>query len=492
MLLTLALLGFITFVIWRLLADEENTLDQLPGPPRRPIIGCALEFLKISPRELFLKMRQYKKEYGDRYVIKMMKRRILHLSNEKDVEVVLSHSRNIKKSKPYTFLEAWLGTGLLLSSGAKWHRRRKILTPTFHFNILKSFTVVMKEKSRSLVETLNNLEGTEVNLLPVISDYTLYTICETAMGTQLDADKSSKTLEYKTAILEIGNLLLGRLTRVWLHNEYLFKKFPIGRRFENCLEKVHSFADDVIMERKKNWKPGQSEFTEDDVSIGGKKRYAMLDLLLEAENKGEIDLEGIREEVNTLMFEGHDTTAMAIVLGLMLIADHEEVQDRIFEECQKILGDSDRTPTMSDLADMKYLEAVIKETLRLYPSVPFIAREITEDFMLDDLPVKKGSEVSIHIYDLHRRPDLFPEPDAFIPDRFLSGAPMHPYAFVPFSAGPRNCIGQRFAMLEMKCVFSAICRNFRLAPKVQGYRPALLADMLIRPEGPVYVKFSRR
>lgn len=123
------------------------------------------------------------------------------------------------------------------------------------------------------------------------------------MGTQLDADKSSKTLEYKSAILEIGNLLLGRLTRVWLHNEYLFRKFPIGRRFENCLEKVHSFADGVIMERKKNWKPGQSDFTEDDISVGGKKRYAMLDLLLEAENKGEIDLEGIREEVNTFMFE---------------------------------------------------------------------------------------------------------------------------------------------------------------------------------------------
>uniref|UniRef100_A0A2H1VHC9 SFRICE019005.2 n=1 Tax=Spodoptera frugiperda TaxID=7108 RepID=A0A2H1VHC9_SPOFR len=210
------------------------------------------------------------------------------------------------------------------------------------------------------------------------------------MGTQLDSDSSTKTQEYKTAILQIGGLLMGRLTRVWLHNEYIFRKFPIGKQFEKCLEKVHSFADNVIMERKKNWTPGQSDVVEDEV--GGKKRLAMLDVLLEAERKGEIDLEGIREEVNTFMFEfqGHDTTAMALVFGLMLLADHPEVQlqERIYEECQTILGDSDTTPTMSDLAEMKYLEAVIKETLRLYPSVPFIAREVTEDFMLGYLNEK--------------------------------------------------------------------------------------------------------
>lgn len=140
------------------------------------------------------------------------------------------------------------------------------------------------------------------------------------MGTQLDSDKSSSTVEYKSAIMEIGSLLLSRLTRVWLHNEYLFRKLPIGKRFEKCLHHVHSFADNVIMERKKNWKPGQGAFTgDDDVYIGGKRRLAMLDLLLEAENKGEIDLEGIREEVNTFMFEvivfGHGELLCDVIIN---------------------------------------------------------------------------------------------------------------------------------------------------------------------------------
>ncbi|XP_075979842.1 cytochrome P450 4C1-like [Anticarsia gemmatalis] len=490
MLFTITLLVIIGYVAWRLL-QEENPLDKLPGPPRKPIVGCAFEFIGMTPQGLFKRMRHYAKVFGDRYVVKVMSRRILHIHSVKDVEIVLAHSKNIQKSKPYTFLEAWLGTGLLLSTGSKWHRRRKILTPTFHFNILKNFAVVMEERSRVLVEKLKPLDGLDVSLMPVISDYTLVTICETAMGTQLDSDKSTAALKYKSAIMEIGSLLLSRLTRVWMHNEFLFRQLPTGRKFKKCLNTVRSFADNVIMERKKDWKPGQGDFS-GDADIGTKKRLAMLDLLLEAENKGEIDMEGIREEVNTFMFEGHDTTAMALVLGLMLIADHEEIQERIYEEVNSILGDSDRAVTMADLAEMKYLEAVIKETLRLYPSVPFIARTITEDFMLDDLKIVKGSEVAVHIYDLHRREDLYTNPEEFRPERFLNGEVIHPYAFVPFSAGPRNCIGQRFAMLEMKTVLSSICRNFKVYPRVKGARPEMVADMLLRPADPVQVKFVKR
>ncbi|KAG6452051.1 cytochrome P450 4C1 [Manduca sexta] len=484
-----ALLGFF---IWKLVVDDkESPLDKLPGPPRKPIIGASLEFLRMdtSAGDLFLKMRCYAKEYGDRYVVKVFKRRILHVYGVKDVEVVLAHSRNITKSKPYTFLQPWLGTGLLLSAGSKWHRRRKILTPAFHFNILKYFCEVIKEKSRDLVERLKKMTGEDVELMPVVSDFTLYTICETAMGTQLDSDKSAAVVKYKNAILQIGDLLLSRLTKVYLHKEFIFRNLPIGRQFEKCLDVVHSFANGVIMDRKKN---RVIKNTEDEDALGRKKRLAMLDLLLEAEAGGEIDLEGIQEEVNTFMFEGHDTTAMALTFGLMLLADDERVQKCIYEELQGIFGDSDRQPTMAELAEMKYLEAVIKETLRLYPSVPFIAREITETFKLDDLEVPKGSEVAVHIYDLHRREDLYSEPLVFRPERFLDGELKHPYGFVPFSAGPRNCIGQRFAMIEMKCVLSEICRSFTLQAREKGWRPKLMADMVLRPAEPIYVKFIKR
>lgn len=492
MIWAVVLLIIFIFLIWKALEDEENPLDSLPGPERKPIIGATLRFVNLNTREMFIKLREYHAMYGTRYVVKIFKRRILHLSNERDVEVVLSHSKNIKKSKPYTFLSPWLGSGLLLSTGFKWHSRRKILTPTFHFNILKSFLEIIKDKSCDLVKRLEEYRGEEVDLMPVISDFTLFTICETAMGTQLDSDKSAETSEYKMAILQIGSLLLDRLTKVWLHNDFIFRQFTVGRKFQKCLKQVHSFAHNVIVERKRQRASGRDPTVVAEDVFGRKKRLAMLDLLLEAEEKNEIDFEGIMDEVNTFMFEGHDTTAVALTFSLMLVAEDDQVQDRIYKELQGIFGDSDRRPTISDVAEMKYLEAVVKETLRLYPSVPFIAREITEDFMLDDLKIKKGSEVAVHIYDLHRRKELFSDPEKFLPDRFLNGELKHPYSFVPFSAGPRNCIGQRFATLEMKCVLSEICRSFRLEPRTKGWRPTLVAEMLLRPNEPIHVKFIKR
>ncbi|CAG5059059.1 unnamed protein product [Parnassius apollo] len=387
--------------------------------------------------------------------------------------IVLSHSRNISKTKPYTFLQPWLGTGLLTSTGSKWHQRRKILTPTFHFNILKNFSKVFEKKSRNLVHRLKQMSEGYVDVFAVISDFTLYTICETAMGTQLDFDKSRSSVEYIESIKQIGNHFVKRLTKFWLHPDLVFYQTTVGKQFVKCLNIVHSFADNVIMERKKKQINHEDclliQNFDNDAEQGTKKRPAFLDLLIEAENKGEINVEGIREEVNTFMFE-----------------------EKIYEECKTIFGDTDRTPSWSDLTEMKYLEATVKEILRLYPSVPFIGRKITEDFMLGDVLVKKGVEVLVHIYNVHRREDIYPEAEAFKPERFLSGEVRHPYAFIPFSAGPRNCIGQRFAIQEMKCALSEICRHFKLVPKTKGAIPTLKFDIVLRSVDPIYVKFVLR
>ncbi|CAH2049597.1 unnamed protein product, partial [Iphiclides podalirius] len=472
----------VLFLVWKYIIDSDP-LDQLPGPTRLPYIGSVLTFFGVKYNDLFPLMQSFPKKYGYRYMIKVFGRRILHVYNVEDVEIVLSHTKNISKSKPYTFLQPWLGTGLLLSTGGKWHRRRKILTPTFHFSILRNFSKIFEEKSRDLVKRLKEMPTEQyLDVLAVISEFTLYTICETAMGTRLDTDKSKAAVEYKESIKIIGNQVIIRLTRFWLHMDFVFYRTSLGGQFVKCLEVVRSFADNVIKERRKQVaNPGRGF----DDKLDSKKRQALLDLLLEAESKGEIDVDGIREEVNTFMFEGHDTTAMALAFGLMLLADHEEIQEKIHEECKGIFGESDRTPSWADLAEMKYLDATIKEILRLYPSVPFIGRVVTEDFMLGDLEVRKGAELLVHIYELHRRPDLFPDPDEFRPERFLGGV-----AFLYLT----SClyVGQRFAMQEMKCALSEICRHFRLFPKSRGARPALKADIILRPVDPMYVKFVPR
>ena len=111
------------------------------------------------------------------------------------------------------------------------------------------------------------------------------------------------------------------------------------------------------------------------------------------------------------------------------------------EELDQVFGDSDRSCTMKDAAQLKYLELCIKEALRLYPSVPNIERTLSEDVELDQYKLAAGTSIFLHFYALHRHEDFFPDPLTFKPERFLSDTGKHPYAFVPFSAGPRNCIG---------------------------------------------------
>ncbi|CAH0587872.1 unnamed protein product [Chrysodeixis includens] len=494
MLVEVLLASAVALVIWVLIfRSEENPLDKLPGPPKRPVIGNAWELFKYPPDKLLDLLVDSWKTYGNRFVFKILGIRVLHIAGPEDIEVVLSHTKNIKKSIFYRFLRDWLGDGLLLSTGTHWHARRKILTPTFHFNILKSFSIIMEEKVQDLVTMLKTKKGEPVDLMPMISDFTLYTICETAMGTKLDSDKTSTANDYKSAILEIGMVTLNRITRFWQHNDTIFNLTSQGRKFSKYLETAHAFADKVIMERKEGRALKQTIEAQDPVDgIGTKRRLAMLDLLLEAQEKGQIDIAGIKEEVNTFMFEGHDTTAMAITFGLMLLADHDDVQERVYEEVQSILVGAARPITLADLPEMKYLDAVIKEILRVYPSVPIIGRETVEDFMLGDVLVKKGSTVDVNIYLMHHNPALYPQPELFQPDRFLEGEARHPYAYVPFSAGPRNCIGQRYALQEMKITLSEIIRNFKLVPKVKGFRPTLKADLVLRPADPIYVKFLTR
>lgn len=165
----------------------------------------------------------------------------------------------------------------------------------------------------------------------------------------------------------------------------------------------------------------------------------MLDTLLAAEAKGEIDAEGIREEVDTFMFEGHDTTATGLVFIFFVLGQHKDVQQKVYEEIKSVVDGTGGEPlNTADFNSMNYTDRVIKETMRLYPPVPFISRDLTDDIRLSSgHRVPKGTQCNLHIYDLHRDPEQFPNPDVFDPDRFLPEEceKRHPFAYVPFSAG---------------------------------------------------------
>ncbi|XP_045533139.1 cytochrome P450 4c3-like [Pieris brassicae] len=219
----------------------------------------------------------------------------------------------------------------------------------------------------------------------------------------------------------------------------------------------------------------------------------MLDLLLQNEKDGNID--AIREEVDTFLFEGHDTTASALCFLIVEIANDTTVQNKIYDELTHIFGDTKRAPTMDDLAEMKYLECCIKESLRLYPSVPMISRYMTKEMQFGNgCKIPAESVCIICVYDVHRLPNLYPETEKFIPERFLpeNTVDRHPFAYIPFSAGPRNCIGQKFAMLEIKPLISGLIRRFHVDPVTKTTDIRYKSDLVLRSTHPLYVQFKNR
>lgn len=168
-----------------------------------------------------------------------------------------------------------------------------------------------------------------------------------------------------------------------------------------------------------------------------------------------------------------------------MLGIYKDVQQRVFEEQQAIFGDDmSRDCTFADTLQMSYLERVICETLRLYPPVPLIARKLEEDVKLKSGPytVAKGTTVVVFQYMVHRRGDTYPEPEKFNPDNFLPDrtAKRHYYSYIPFSAGPRSCVGRKFAMLQLKVLLSNIIRNYSVSSNQTQKDFQLQGDIILK------------
>uniref|UniRef100_UPI003B673784 cytochrome P450 4C1-like n=1 Tax=Tribolium madens TaxID=41895 RepID=UPI003B673784 len=473
---------------------ELVDLGKLDGPSNFNIIIGNVLHLHTTPEGIFKKLRQFARDYYPVYQLRALHFPAACILAPEDFEAILSNPIHIEKSLVYYLLHNWLGTGLLTSGGQKWATRRKILTPAFHFSILQQFIAIFNEETDKLVDTLKQLSDQPIEITSHITQFTLKTIGETAMGTKFEFI-TQKQLEYKQAILEIGEVLLYRLLNSWLVYDFLNFFSPRRWKEKRLVKTLHTFTQNVITEREKTFEKIELPTEEHDVYIG-KKRLAMLDLLLTAKNEERtIDENGIREEVDTFMFEGHDTTSVALSFALMLLANHRNVQDQIVDEMVTILGDLRRKPTYSDLQEMKYLERAIKESLRLYPSVHFISRKLGEDFVTSNgLKLPKDTITHLHIYDLHHNPDLYPDPEKFDPDRFRpeNTQKRHPFAYLPFSAGPRNCIGQKFAMLELKAAICGVLSHFILEPVDTPESIILVVDLVLRTKNGIKIKFVPR
>ncbi|CAH1732100.1 cytochrome P450 4g15 [Aphis gossypii] len=500
--------------------------SKIPGSEGLPMLGNALDFMQ-DPHTIFDKIYERSFEFEKNSPIKMWigPRLLVFLTDPRDVEVILSSNVYIDKSPEYRLFEPWLGNGLLISTGDKWRAHRKLIAPTFHLNVLKSFVTLFNVNSRDTVSKLRKMGSSTFDIHDFMSECTVEILLETAMGVSKKTQKKSG-FEYAAAVMKMCDILHMRHTNLWLKSDFIFNFTKYAKEQVGLLDLIHGLTNNVLAKKKEDYLKKRSQIKEvsdipaaseevvetistpeveevpygnsfgqsaglkddldvEDDGIGEKKRVAFLDLLIEcAENGVVLSDEEVREQVDTIMFEGHDTTAAGSSFFLCLMGAHQDIQQKVVDELYTIFGDSDRPVTFQDTLQMKYLERCIMETLRMYPPVPIISRQIKENVKLasKDLTLPIGATIIIATFKIHRNEDTFPNPEVFNPDNFLpeKSASRHYYAYVPFSAGPRSCVGRKYAMLKLKIILSTILRNFKINSNLTEKDWKLQADIILK------------
>ncbi|GMS92663.1 hypothetical protein PENTCL1PPCAC_14838, partial [Pristionchus entomophagus] len=475
----------------------------IPGDEGLPFIGNVFEF-ELDPQVIPLislkRMNSMVKETGSQ----IMKLWFFHDNfyapiNGKTLKFILDSTEEITKGDEYSVFIPWLGTGLLTSTGAKWRSRRKMLTPTFHFTMLDGYVNTMNRHAKICVDILEDHVGQKQDIYPVVKMCALDIICETTMGKELDAQRQP----HQPYIEAIGNMMtLGTKMYIKPYLRLMFIRYLLGvqQQFNSSLAIAHTFTKSVCITRAKIYRGNHENVIAERTEALRKSEVepnnrAFLDMLLEQREKLGLTDEDIREEVDTFMFEGHDTTASAIAWAIWCFACNPVIQERVHQEIMEVLGDdTDRDLTRADMGKLSYLERCLKESMRLYPPVPSVSRRLQQDFQCGEFLLPRRANLFVSPFLLHRNESIYPNASQYDPDNFLPErvAARHAYDFVPFSAGPRNCIGQKFAQFEVNIVMSWLLRRFRFESDEPLESQKFATEVTLRPVNGINVFVHRR
>ena len=444
------------------------TLVDVPGAV--PLLGHLGAFRK-QPLEM---LTTWWRRHGDALRFRLG-RRALYLFSHPDLaeEVLVKQSdRFVKVYDPQrpTGLALVLGNGLVTSSGEVWKRHRRIIQPIFHRSRMAEMADRMAQVGEQRIAAWNGHAGGTIDIAAEMMQLALEVISQTmfsaSMTQHIDRISHALQVSIKHAFDSFSNPLFLPL---WVPTAR-------NREFHSVMQFLDGLMYGLLAERR------QSGAHHDD----------LLDLLLQARDeetgKGLTDQE-LRDEALTIFAAGHETTANALAWTWYLLATHPEVRARFHEEVDRVL--QGRTPNAEDLQQLPYTRAIFEESLRLYPPAPAVQRKAVTQTTVGGMLLPEGAFVLVGTYNLHRHPDFWPNPEEFRPERWLdSERASNRYAYMPFGAGPRTCVGLHFASVEGPLLLALIGRRYDLQLAQEKVEPYLMVTL--RPKGGIKMRLHSR
>jgi len=411
-----------------------------PMMPGAPFIGNAAIFMGANgiPVEFFEKAQR---ERGDVIHFKVMNRRFYLISNPDLVrEILVERVQDFHKveasSKKPRLLSRFLGNGILTADYEEWRPQRKLMQPFMHAKHIERYADTMGQMGERLLTRWQ--DGAERDIHEDMTQVTMWIIADTMFGISVE---HNATLESAVSSAQkiVINDLVSPLT-AWLRNSEAAK--------------TNSVLTDLV-----------KHFVAEHQTAPQSERQDLLSLLLATrdENGQPLSDEFLRNNILTMFFAGHETTANTLTWALYYLSQHPDILARLQHEVDTVL-DNGRVPTLADLPQLPYTLMVIKETMRIQPTVATIPRAILDDVELGGYRLKAGSLVLISPYVLHHDPRRWASPDVYDPERF--SAENEPniakYGYLPFGGGPRVCIGNHFALMEAHILLALIIRRYAL------------------------------
>ncbi|XP_058448760.1 cytochrome P450 4c21-like [Malaya genurostris] len=438
------------------------------GPPALPLIGHLYIMVKFTTTEaIFHNLRTIGDKYPSPICIHVGPLVHVFLFNPEELQIMLNSPNCLNKSLHYSFLRVDLG--VFASPGHIWKGQRKLLNLSLGPAILNSSITMFNEKSAILVNQFEKYaDGIEHNIYRDIAKCALDIIYYTALGLDFDMQRTDAGDYYLNLQDEFMDLIAKRMFSPSLYPEFIYQMTKSYKREQEMINEARQLTDRIMQERKVNERLSTEQFSNESVKtdIGRKKPMNFLDSLSKlAQYNEDLTREAILQQVDTIIFAGSDTTATTVSTFLLMLAIHPDVQEQVYQEVMQVCPDKTQSVTLEDISKLTYTEMACKETMRLFPAAPIIARVSNEDIKLDDRnTIPANSMIIGAIYQVQRDPKIWgPNAHLFNPDNFLpeNAALRHPYAFIPFSAGIRNCMGTRYAWLVMKVVIVYLIRKYR-------------------------------
>ncbi len=394
-----------------------------PGPAEGFDLGGSDETL---PR-----LCEYFARYGDVYRVFAPSRGVYDyvINHPDDIKhVLLSNHRNYTKGQGMDRVKILLGNGIMTSEGDFWRRQRRMMQPDFHRRVIDRFNLLIHEVNQKFSEkwAAHASRGEPVNLTDDTSELTLEIVLESIFGDDLERMERQLGANPFEVVAKEQNRDL----------KFAFRFRSLGKPI-----------GELIARRRRE----------------GEERHDFLGMLMAARDHDDAPMSDkeLIDEVMTLIVAGHETTAAALTWTWYLITRHPDVAAELESEADRV---SDGVLGLAAAESLSFAHQVIQEALRLYPPGWLFTRRTLEADELRGYPVAARTDVFISPYTLHRHPEFWSEPEAFQPQRFagIDAKERHRFAYIPFSVGPRHCIGENMAMFEMLVHVTRMTRRFRL------------------------------